>query len=300
MTFSMHSITKLLYGALFIAYFSFSGLSWSNNNEHQNSLKSMPSSDSLMKKGEVKVLENVLHFPKTQQDRTLRIYFPPSYNNDLTKRYPVLYMHDAQNIFDEKTSYAGEWGIDESMDKLANTHGLEVIIVGIDNHPKFRLNEYSAWSHDKYGAGMADTFMEDIVNTLKPHIDASYRTLPNRMSTGMMGSSLGGLATHYALVEHSKVFGLAGVFSPSYWYAPAAYQYTQNSDLALDAKWYFYAGGQESESMVDEMQKMIEQMRTQGVPANNIQYKVLENGEHNEKFWRAEFPAAVLWLFNSQ
>ncbi len=248
--------------------------------------------------GKVEILNDAVHLTKTNRTRTLRVYLPPSYNEESNKQYAVLYMHDAQNLFDDKTSFVGEWGIDESMDELATSKNFELIVVGIDNHPEFRINEYSAWSHEKYGAGDAEAFIDDIVNVVKPYIDNKYRTKPERASTAMMGSSLGGLATHYAVIKHSDTFSKAGVFSPSYWYAPQSYQFTQDGNLAFDSKWYFLVGGKEGEGMVSNMNKMIDQMLHQGMPENNIESKVLPDAEHNEKFWRSEFSNAVLWLFN--
>lgn len=269
----------------------------SEANSHQENTITQSLNKPSKTKGSVLVLENAVKLSRTGRARTLRIYLPPAYNKDINKRYAVLYMLDAQNLYDDETSYAGEWGVDESMDDLAAKHGLELIVVGIDNHPEFRLNEYSAWSNEKYGVGEADDFIKDVVEVVKPFVDSNYRTQPDRKHTGMMGSSLGGLASHYALVEHKDVFAIGGVFSPSYWYAPAAYEFTQNSHLAKDTKWYFLAGEKEGEGTVENMQRMIQQIHAQELPAKNVKSKVSAEGEHNERFWRSEFSDAVLWLY---
>ena len=124
--------------------------------------------------------------PGLGRERTIRLYLPPGYDAS-TKRYPVLYMHDGQNLFDDATSYVGEWGVDEALDALA-ADGLELIVVGIDHGGEKRFNELSPVSHPRFGAGENRQYTDFVVNVLKPHIDATYRTRPEREHTGIMGS----------------------------------------------------------------------------------------------------------------
>ena len=237
-----------------------------------------------------------MKMPGLDRERILRVYTPPGYANS-DKRYPVLYMHDGQNLFDAATSYAGEWGVDETLDRLAREHHLEVIVVGIDNGAEKRMLELTAWENPEHAKGEGRQYMEFVVAVVKPYIDAHYRTQPDRAHTAIMGSSLGGLISHYAIYEYPKVFGKAGLFSPSYWYAPAVDEFTTSHSVPPGTRLYFYAGGKEDEHMVGNMQHTVDLVRKAGVPAEAISVHVVETAAHNETAWRAEFPLAVEWLF---
>ncbi|MDB2373377.1 alpha/beta hydrolase-fold protein [Psychrosphaera haliotis] len=249
-------------------------------------------------KGSVIIEDNAVYLTSLKRTRTLRIYLPPSYDKNQSKRYPVLYMHDAQNLFDDKTSFVGEWGIDESLDAIAMKFGFELIVVGIDNHPQKRLNEYSAWPHEKYGEAEGHLYIKDVVNVIKPYVDSKFRTLTNRQNTAMLGSSMGSLITNYAAVKYSDVFGKAGLFSTSYWYAPDIYSFTIGNLPPKENKWYFLVGEKEGLDVVNDQNKMIALLAKNGFKAPNIRAKTDIEGEHNEKFWRREFSEAIIWLFN--
>ncbi|BDX04927.1 hypothetical protein MACH26_04480 [Planctobacterium marinum] len=125
-----------------------------------------------------------------------------------------VFMHDAQNLFDEKTSFAGEWRVDESLNALAQEHDLQLIVVGIDNGGEHRTQELSSWDHEKYGKAEGEQYTDFIVNVLKPYIDDRYRTLPDATNTAIMGSSMGALSSHYAIHTYPEIFSKAGLFSP--------------------------------------------------------------------------------------
>jgi len=237
--------------------------------------------------------------PGLGRQRTVRIYLPPGYETS-RKRYPVLYMHDGQNLFDASTAFAGEWQVDETLNALATSRGLELIVVGIDNGAERRVTELTAWSTEKYGKAEGREYVAFIVEVVKPYIDAHYRTKPGRADTAIMGSSLGGLISHYAIAEYPQVFGKAGIFSPAYWFAPPVFAYIAKHPLPQDAKVYFYAGGREDEHMVDDMRRAVALVRTGGVPERNIAVRVAPEAQHNEAAWRAEFPRAVEWLFGDR
>ena len=102
----------------------------------------------------VAVLPTPFTIPKLERQRTVRLYLPPSYGQG-DKRYPVIYMHDGQNLFDDATSYAGEWGVDETLDQMAAKQGFEAIVIGIDNGAEKRMNELNPWDHSRFGRGEA-------------------------------------------------------------------------------------------------------------------------------------------------
>lgn len=234
-----------------------------------------------------------------ERQRTIRLYLPPSYQ-DSDKAYPVIYMHDGQNLFDDATSYAGEWGIDETLNQLAKVQKFEAIVVGVDNGGEWRMNELSPWENKRFGEAQGKEYMEFIVQVVKPYIDSNYRSKSDKENTAIIGSSMGGLISHYAIHAYPKVFSKAGIFSPSYWYSQDVFTYTQTNKAFLDARLYVMYGDKEGDGMIGDTDKMSRQLKQQGHPRNNMLFKRVPAGEHNEKLWRSEFAEAVLWLFQTQ
>ena len=243
---------------------------------------------------------NVLPFqfalPELDRQRSIRLYLPPDYAQS-TQAYPVLYMHDGQNLFDQQTAYAGEWQVDESLDQLAQSAGLNVIVVGIDNDPDFRMNEYSPWQNSRFGEAQGKQYMDFVVEGVKPYIDSNYRTLADSQHTAIMGSSMGALISHYAIHAYPDVFGKAAIFSPSYWYSEQVFEFTRSHKADLHARLYVMYGDQEGDGMLADTDRMERQLKFQGHPRDNMLFKRVTGGEHNENLWRAEFSQALQWLF---
>jgi predicted alpha/beta superfamily hydrolase len=246
----------------------------------------------------VHVLPTPFLIPGLDRERTVRIYLPPGYEGS-RQRYPVLYMHDGQNLFDDATAYAGEWGVDETLNALAKSRGLKLIVVGIDNGGAERLHELNVWDNLRFGKGEGEQYLAFVVNVLKPWVDQQYRTRPDRRHTAIMGSSMGGLISSYALSRYPGVFGSAGIFSPAYWLAPQVFAYTEAHPPARTARIYFYAGGSESDTMVPDMKRVVALLERAGLPPLNLAVEVNPVGRHNEAAWRAQFPRAVAWLFGA-
>lgn len=247
----------------------------------------------------VSVMDEAFEMPQLGgRKRKIWLYLPPGYDTS-TASYPVLYMHDGQNLFDDSTAFAGEWHVDELLNDLYVTDNIGLIVIGIENGGGERINEYSPWTHPSYGGGDGDDYIEFIAETLKPHVDSTYRTRPENIYTGLMGSSLGGLISHYGGLASPEIFGKAGVFSPSFWFSDSTYIFGhQNSNLP-DSKMYFLAGGMES-SQTDvpaNTQAMIDTMIAGGYRQANAILEVDPDGTHTEGFWSAEFPDAIKWLF---
>ena len=231
------------------------------------------------------------------RDRQVRLYLPPGYQLN-NKRYPVLYMHDGQNIFDAATAFAGEWGVDETLNQLAQQGWLELIVVAIDNGGEHRMTEYSGWDNPRFGPGEGQEYIAFVSDTLKPYIDQHYRTRPEAEYSGIMGSSMGGLISHYALFNQAGTFAKAGIFSPSYWYAETVFQQTDGLVLPAGSRLTMLTGQQEGRQMVDKMLKMAQLLRQQGLSPSQLAVKVVPQAGHNEAFWRSEFADAALFLFN--
>jgi predicted alpha/beta superfamily hydrolase len=244
----------------------------------------------------VKRLEDSLLIPGLERYRKIWIYLPPTYAKS-TKRYPVLYMHDGQNLFDEFYAYAGEWGVDETLDSLYKKEGFELIVVGIDNGAEKRMNEYSPWKNDRVGEPEGKEYMQFVVQSVKPLIDKNYRTLTDAKNTGIMGSSMGGLISHYALFQYPQVFSKAGIFSPSYWFSQEAYSFVTKDKISKEQKIYFTLGEREHLSMTNDLVRMYSHLLEAGFPEQQVSLAIVREGRHQEAFWRKEFPTAILWLF---
>jgi metallo-beta-lactamase class B len=253
----------------------------------------------------VSIINESFAMPQLDRTRRVWIYLPPGYASS-NERYPVLYMHDGQNLFDAATSFVGEWGVDETLDSLAAKGDKGAIVVGIDHGGTLRFNEYSPWKNAKYGGGEGDRYVDFLVKTLKPYVDSHYRTLPDRLNTGIAGSSMGGLISLYAIEKYPGVFSRAGIFSPALWVAPQAYDFTRESGaLPSDVRLYFVMGGQEvanaDEALgyVNDMKRMVDDLVSRGLqPGTNVVSYVRADGKHSEWFWRREFPEAYRWLFS--
>ncbi len=248
----------------------------------------------------VYIISEAFIIPQLRRTRRVWIYLPPGYAAS-AHRYPVLYLQDGQNIFDESTSFAGEWGIDETLDQLAAS-GQDLggcLVVAVDNGGARRLDEYSPWRNGRLQrGGEGEQYADFLANTLKPYIDEHYRTQPGREATGVAGSSMGGLLATYAALRHPAVFGRVGVFSPAFWFAGSALPaYLAEHPPLPGTRFYLLSGTREGPSMVPLMAAVRDALYAAGVPNNHLVFKTLADGQHAEWFWRREFAAAYKWLF---
>lgn len=238
-----------------------------------------------------------IEMPQLNRKRTIRMYFPPNYSSG--KRFPVIYMHDGQNLFDSATSFSGEWKVDEILDSLYKYHNFSCIVVGVYNGENQRLNELSPWHNDTLNAGGdGDKYAKFIVKTLKPFIDSHYRTLIDRENTAIMGSSMGGLMSLYLALQYPDVFGKAAIFSPSLWFSPKSFEMIQKYNLKKIQKIYLLSGAKEGTQTVSNTLKADSLLRSVGFDENYLMCKISKDGEHSEWFWSREFGDAIKFLFN--
>ena len=244
----------------------------------------------------VKIIDTAFLIPQLNRVRRVLIYLPENYTAS-KNRYPVLYIHDGQNVFDDATSFAGEWGVDEFLD---SSKARQCIVVAIDNGGTKRLNEYSPYDFalnaqkPNENKGEGSKYVDFLAKSLKPYIDKKYQTLKDSKHTFIAGSSMGGLISMYAILKYPKVFGGAGVFSPAFWVAPKIFDEILKKGEKVKGKIYFYAGKQESESMVPDMLKAFEKMAT--VSKSKMTTVIRDDGKHNEPTWRKEFPLFYEWI----
>jgi len=245
----------------------------------------------------VSIMSESFHMPQLNRDRRIWIYLPPDYEQS-NNYYPVIYMQDGQNLFDQFTSFSGEWEVDETLNELAQD-GMNVpIIIGIDNGGAHRMDEYSAWLNIQYGGGEGYLYMQFISETLKPWVDEHYRTLSDENNTALMGSSLGAFIAHYGVFEFPNIFSKAGIFSPSYWYSDSVWSYTEENAQSQGKRLYQIVGSEEGYSMVHDMEMMHDHLLSYGFTNLSLKSQVVEGAGHNESFWRSEFKAAYLWMFS--
>ncbi len=240
----------------------------------------------------VRVMNEAFFIPALNRYRRIWLYLPEGYATS-KKRYPVLYMHDGQNLFDATTSFSGEWCVDETLDAM---HAA-CIVIGIDNGGEKRLNEYTVNDHPDFGKAEGRQYLDFIVKTLKPYVDQHYRTRRSRQSTFMSGSSMGGLITFYAGMLYPGVFGKLGVFSPSFWMTPHITDEIKGlakKRMHSTQDYFFYAGGAEGATTITDMQQVADAVHIYAKAKVYILTRA--EGQHTEADWGREFPGFIRWL----
>mgnify|MGYP006382354635 FL=1 len=230
--------------------------------------------------------------PILNNKRDIVVWLPIGYNpqKNLDKKYPVLYMHDGQNIMDPKTAYVGkDWRVDETVMKLIKQKKIkEIIVVGIYNSPD-RLDEYS-WTEK------GQNYLKFIVTELKPFIDSSYKSLSDKDNTAIMGSSMGGLISFYAAWHYPDVFSMAGCLSSSFYYnndrsIKQVEEYTGHKN---HVKFYLDHG----EDGSTRGQRMFVELSKKGyVIGQDIDYFYAPGAGHSEKEWAARLERPLLFFF---
>lgn len=250
--------------------------------------------------------------------RTVDVWLPPGYGEGgRRKRFPVLYMHDGQNLFDPRTSYGGvDWGVDETMTRLISQGVLrEAIVVGVWNTPR-RVAEYMprkavrvADTKDLKGVAVtssdeivSDEYLKFLVYELKPFIDSRYRTLPGRADTFVMGASMGGLISAYAACEYPRVFGGAGCVS-THWPAGggAVVDYLKSHLPAPRAhKFYFDFGTETLDADYEPYQRRVDELMIRAGYAEGLDWvtRRFEGEGHSEKSWRRRVDIPLVFFLH--
>jgi len=236
--------------------------------------------------------------------RTIRVYLPPGYDAQPDRRWPVLYLHDGQNLFDDATAYAGEWQVDETIDRLVadgRTHGW--IVVGIDNAGEQRLAEYAPWPFVHAPEVRGSHHAAAVAQVLKPWIDRTYRTDPSGRATLIGGSSMGALIALYTAWSHPDRFGGVLAMSGSWvegWFMPdlrrwiaAAPRPAPSFRVYLDMGESEWDGSASSGGAVRMMDALL---RDNGLEPDRIRLVVDPAGRHREADWARRLPDALLWL----
>jgi predicted alpha/beta superfamily hydrolase len=228
-------------------------------------------------------------------DRDLTVYLPPSYARG-ERHYPVLYMQDGQNLFDPLESFAGSWRVDIAMDQAA-ARGFEGIAVGIPHAGEERLTEYSPFDNPESGPGRGREYVTYLAETIKPLVDARYRTIPGRGTTCVAGSSMGGLISIFAFLARPDVFGAVAAMSPSLWYAGRAIFGVVQAAPFQPGRIYLDVGRREGEDTLADARRLRDLLVAKGYRKGD-QLRYIEDGAggHEEAAWGRRLRAALPFL----
>ena len=253
--------------------------------------------------GTVTKLIATFHSTVLGNDRAIWAYLPPSYAENTRARFPVLYMHDGQNLFDPALAFGGnEWKVDETLDAAAEDGSIEeLIVIGVENTAQ-RIYEYTPTTDPSTaGGGGGDQYLAMLKSELKPQIDAMLRTIPDRAHTGILGSSLGGLISAYGGVKQPDVWGIVGAMSPSTWW---------NNEViigdvggmptsARPARVYVDSGdsGTSNDDVTNTNMLAATYVNIGYASGVDFLHVVQAGGQHNEVYWAERLPGALQFLF---
>jgi predicted alpha/beta superfamily hydrolase len=244
----------------------------------------------------IEVLDEAYEIPQLGRKRRISVLLPHNYYES-DQKYPVLYLHDGQNLFDEYAPY-GNWGVDKSLQKMAALGMGNIIIVAIDHGGVLRIQEYLPYSTPRYTEAEGHLYLRFMLEDLKPMIDSRYRVLTERQFTGIGGSSLGGLISLYAGFKYPHIFGKKMIFSPSLWISEEIYKQAREFMPFEATDIYLYAGGMESANhygQVLRLESILQEKRR--FSDFNLIFSHNPSGQHKEIHWGEQFPQALKWLF---
>jgi predicted alpha/beta superfamily hydrolase len=245
---------------------------------------------------EVELISEAFEIPQLNKKRKIWALLPHDYKTS-KESYPVLYLQDAQNLFNEQAKY-GNWEIDKKLAVMSEYKIGKIIIIAIEHAEQDRIKEYNV-GKTVLGVGQGKKYIRFITDTLKPFIDKTYRTKPEREFTGIGGSSMGGLVSIYSGLMYPEVYGKLMIFSPSLWVVPKMdFNQADFSEPGI-TKIYLYAGGDESATMIKHVKQFQKNIQKSELLADKTKIKLSINmqGKHNETYWSDEFPKAIEWLF---
>lgn len=250
--------------------------------------------------GDVRLLE-AFRSDVLDNQRDVLVWLPPGYDG-ATGRYPVLYLHDGQNVFDTSTSFAGvEWGVDETAERLVHEGRIAPpIIVAVDHAGAHRADEFAP-THDthRHAGGHAGRYARFLVEELKPWVDASFRTEPAAAHTAVGGSSLGGLVTLYLGLEYPHVFGALAVLSPSIWWDRRALL-ARVEALPGRLPWRIWldVGTAEGRDTLRNARALKGALQQKGwLPGDDLRYLEAHDAGHSESAWAARMEGILEFLF---
>lgn len=244
------------------------------------------------------IISEEFYIPQLDRYRKIWALLPYDYYVS-NKSYPVLYLQDAQNLFNEGSGY-GNWEIDKKLSILSEYGRGDVIIIAIEHGSEERIKEYIFDNDNIANGSEGKKYIRFITDTLKPFVDEHYRTKKDRDNTGIGGSSLGALISIYSGFLYPEVYSKLLIFSPSLWVEPNNNFPMMSFRVPFKTKIYLYGGGQEGSKMVKRIHVFEEYLKKwEEKNLFDFEFKTSINpeGTHSEFYWSQEFPRAIEWLF---
>ncbi|HKW61168.1 MAG TPA: alpha/beta hydrolase-fold protein [Candidatus Acidoferrum sp.] len=236
-----------------------------------------------------------------RNQRDLIVYTPPGYPDQAARRFPVLYLHDGQNLFDGATSFipGQDWHVGQTADECVNARTIEpLIIVGMYN-TKARVREYTPTHVPKLGGGRADRYAKFLIEEVKPFVEHEYRTLTEPQHTGIGGSSLGGLVSLYLGLKHCTTFGKIAALSPSVWWNQLViHRFVNSMHVEPRPRIWLDIGTREGPRIVQDVERFRDVLLKKGWrPEHDLHYERVEGGEHNEAAWAQRVRPFLQFLY---
>lgn len=224
-----------------------------------------------------------------RNQRDLMVYTPPGYADQRARRFPVLYLHDGQNLFDGATSFipGQDWHVGQTADECIKAGTVEpLIIVGMYN-TKARVLEYTPTHVPNLGGGRADRYAKFLIEEVKPFVEKEYRTLSGSQHTGIGGSSLGGLVSLYLGLRHRTIFGKIAALSPSVWWNQLViHRFVRSMQVDLRPRIWLDIGTREGPRIIQDVERFRDVLLEKGWRlGHDLHYERVEGGEHNEAAW---------------
>jgi len=237
-----------------------------------------------------------------RNQRDLIVYLPPRYHDQSERRFPVLYMHDGQNLFDGATSFIPgvDWHVGHTADDFILTGAVQpLIIVGIYNIGKSRIHEYTPTKAPRLGGGRADRYAKFLTQEVMPFIHREYRVVADARVTGIGGSSLGGLLSLYLGLMHPRVFGRIAALSPSVWWNQRVlHRMTAAANIEPRPRIWLDIGTQEGPRIVQEVEQYRDILLQKGWQlGKDLSYQRVEGAEHNEAAWARRVGPFLRFLY---
>jgi predicted alpha/beta superfamily hydrolase len=237
-----------------------------------------------------------------RNQRDLIIYLPPGYGDQLSRRFPVLYLHDGQNLFDGATSFIRgmDWHVGQTADECIRDGRVEpLIIVGIYNAGKQRLGEYTPTRAPRLGGGRANRYAKFLLEEVRPLVQGNYRVLEGPENTGIGGSSLGGLLSLYLGLRQPRIFGKIAALSPSVWWNERVIlRFAAAAPIHRLPRIWLDIGTREGPRIVDDVERFRDVLIHKGWRLDgDLHYRRVEGAEHNEAAWAQRVGPFLEFLF---
>ena len=237
-----------------------------------------------------------------RNQRDLIVYLPPGYQEQPQRRFPALFLHDGQNLFDGATSFIPgmDWHVGQTADYCIQAGLVEpLIIVGIYNAGKQRLGEYTPTRMPKLGGGRANRYAKFLLEEVRPFLLSNYRVLTGAENTGIGGSSLGGLVSLYLGLRLPHVFGKIAALSPSVWWNQRVIlRFADAASVDPLPHIWLDIGTREGGRTVEDVERFRDILLGKGWrPGRDLHYQRVEGAEHNEAAWAQRVAPLLQFLF---